>query len=96
MMVPQLAEVRRGAALLDKMQPGWAKQINTTTLEMGSSCDCILGQLYGDYIDGAKAIGLCSIYQRIHYGFSTCGKWSDLDRLWKSEVTTMVGIKDVG
>jgi len=46
------ARVKRGAALLDQHYPGWAEKINQKTLDMISSCRCILGQLYGDFWTG--------------------------------------------
>lgn len=45
----ELAErVARGAALLDKMKPGWFNKVNDQTLKLTNCVKCILGQLY-DY-----------------------------------------------
>jgi hypothetical protein len=38
--------VDRGAALLDEREPGWAEKIDLDTLDLSSSCGCVLGQLY--------------------------------------------------
>lgn len=45
-----------GAALLDAEVPGWPGRIDTTTLHMGMTCSCILGQLFGDYCHGKTAL----------------------------------------
>lgn len=47
---PAAACVARGAAYLDETRPGWAARIDTETLNMSSTTDCVLGQLNnGDY-----------------------------------------------
>ena len=49
-----IARVRRGAALLDKKRrsKAWRKKIDLESLNIGSFCDCIGGQLYGgDYFN---------------------------------------------
>jgi len=46
----QQQRVQRGAQLLDATTPGWAKHINLSIFAIGSTCNCVLGQLYGDYI----------------------------------------------
>ncbi|HEU5032738.1 MAG TPA: hypothetical protein VFV01_48000 [Spirillospora sp.] len=38
--------VAAGAAWLDEKQPGWEARVNTERLNMESTCDCILGQVY--------------------------------------------------
>lgn len=41
--------VAAGAAVLDKMHPGWEQKINTGTLDIVSPVHCVLGQLYGRF-----------------------------------------------
>ena len=51
------ARVARGAALLDRVQPGWAHQINVGTLKLCESKNCILGQLSnGDWTDLSESV----------------------------------------
>lgn len=50
--------VSRGAALLDEKVPGWAHRINVDTLDVESGTDCIVAQLFGDYLNGINALGL--------------------------------------
>lgn len=48
MTVAQM-RVAEGAKLLDKVRPGWAAKIDTTTLDMSNAHYCILGQAYRSY-----------------------------------------------
>ena len=57
----------RGAEFLDERRPGWVAKIDRKRLDMLSSRDCILGQLYGDYEDGLHALRPLS---RTDLGFS--------------------------
>lgn len=41
--------VARGAAYLDDVMPGWYRQIDAATLELGDGRCCVLGQLHGDF-----------------------------------------------
>lgn len=52
--------VRKGAALLDVMEPGWFRpsKVALSRLAMGSCEVCVLGQLYGDYMDGLNHLGI--------------------------------------
>jgi hypothetical protein len=36
----------------------WASRINLETLDLSSACNCVLGQLYGDYGSGCGRLGL--------------------------------------
>lgn len=50
--------VEKGAALLDQRVPGWDQQIELYRLSIASIYNCILGQLYGDYGYGYRALNL--------------------------------------
>ncbi|GAA2321293.1 hypothetical protein GCM10010149_87880 [Nonomuraea roseoviolacea subsp. roseoviolacea] len=54
---PAAERVAAGAALLDKNLPGWAARIDTETFSLASLYKCILGQLFGFYDTGMRAIG---------------------------------------
>jgi hypothetical protein len=41
--------VAAGAAWLDEHRPGWVERVNLDTLDLGDSCECVLGQEYGDF-----------------------------------------------
>lgn len=60
--------VARGAAWLDNARPNWFREIDLSRLVMTSPCECVIGQLFGDYndfIDGDLVEG----------GFSTETDW---------------------
>lgn len=48
--------VAAGAALLDEKMPGWHARIRLPELNLGSECQCVLGQVYGHYLTGLKAL----------------------------------------
>lgn len=48
--------VYAAAKALDKIKRSWANEINTGQLNMTSSEDCILGQLFGGYATGLDKI----------------------------------------
>ena len=50
--------VLAGAEYLDSAVPGWADKIDPEKLDVGYPRDCILGQLFGWYIDGRRALGM--------------------------------------
>jgi hypothetical protein len=39
----------KGAKRLDQRKPGWFRKIDQKKLDLGSTCYCVLGQLYGEY-----------------------------------------------
>jgi hypothetical protein len=50
------SRVALGAALLDERRPGWFREVDRDSLEMGSCRRCVLGQLYGLYSAGRDAL----------------------------------------
>lgn len=56
--MPRLATIRAkaGAMLLDIVRPGWAQEIDLGSLDLGDCDVCVLGQLYGDYEEGAAKL----------------------------------------
>jgi hypothetical protein len=50
------ARVRRGAELLDRRRPDWAREIAPDRLAMDSCYECILGQIFGWFWDGADEL----------------------------------------
>lgn len=61
--------VARGAGLLDTVAPGWAQAIDLGMLRLDSCGSCILGQLFGDYIEAYRRIGVLRDKGGAHYGF---------------------------
>ncbi|HWP38979.1 MAG TPA: hypothetical protein VNL18_15640 [Gemmatimonadales bacterium] len=52
------AAVQRGVRWLDRHRPGWENLIDPETLDLGSPCRCVLGQLDGDFFEASWAAGL--------------------------------------
>lgn len=48
--------VLRGAAVLDKVEPGWELKIDLAELNLSSGCQCVLGQVYGEYDEGCEVL----------------------------------------
>ncbi|MEV4575901.1 hypothetical protein AB0K16_21915 [Nonomuraea jabiensis] len=98
--MPNFSErVAAGAALLDKKTPGWYQDIDLGILDLYSTDDCILGQVFGDYSGGAAFLGLDIPGQYAH-GFdvphSDAGEianleqWVALTACWKAEIRQRV------
>lgn len=67
--------VNKGAMYLDEINPVWYKEIDRDSLDVGSSCFCIGGQLYGNYSIFLRATRLKD--GRL-YGFTLAGT-EDMD-----------------
>lgn len=50
--------VEAGAQFLDRIEPGWFKKIEIDIFDISDGCNCILGQIHGDYIDGLIETGI--------------------------------------
>ena len=85
-----------GISLLNRECPYWFERIDLSKLDMMSCEYCILGQLYGDYCDGALQLGLNADDAK-DYGFDKRGikdideEWFDLNRTWKMEIERIRG-----
>lgn len=50
---PVLAErVQTGIGVLDEHRPGWLETIDLEHLDLSLSCQCVLGQLWGNFDNG--------------------------------------------
>lgn len=54
-IVEERKATAKGARLLDKILPGWYKQINLGKLQMDNGSLCMLGQLFGRGVEGRLA-----------------------------------------
>jgi hypothetical protein len=76
--VTAIAErVEAGARFLDERKPRWADGISLDHLNIGSECNCVLGQSYGGYVFGKHSLGL-SDSETVAYGFTVTGDEEDL------------------
>jgi hypothetical protein len=82
--------VERGAALLDRHYAGWEDRIDPDRLDLGSSSDCVLGQLYGHYGGGlVKVFGnMERVGVKVEHGFTlgaapASGHYVPLTAAWR-------------
>ena len=55
LLAPIIANrARSGARLMDELFPGWAERIDKARLDMANVCDCVRGQVFGDYYNGPE------------------------------------------
>lgn len=85
--------VLRGAAFLDEHLPGWDKKIKLDMLDLGNSCNCVLGQqscarvTYKRYGIVSKRLGIKPWgRESSRLGFTTWGRqsYSQLTAGWKA------------
>lgn len=82
--------------LLDKERPGWLEGIDLSSLDLGTTDLCVLGQIYGEYQRGRDALGIphpiaSTELNSSAYGFSSGeidgGSYPKLTKIWREEIT---------
>lgn len=75
-------QVQAGADLLDKHGPAdWRSRVDLSRLDILDPDNCILGQIYGDYNQGMKSLGIVT---GTAYGFiSAIADKSMNEKKWK-------------
>lgn len=48
------AAVVRGAAFLDRVIPGWEREVEIKSLDLGDTCRCVLGQVFASMAAGSE------------------------------------------
>jgi hypothetical protein len=95
MRVPRVStieeRVARGAAWLDEQEPGWARQVDLARLALSSPCRCVLGQLYGEYMD-APLVDVFGNVAGVEHGFNAGGidteaEFVALEARWRRVIT---------
>lgn len=76
-MYTMTQNIERGTALLDRERPGWENMIDLRRLDLASTNDCVLGQVYGaepgfhsPYSHGRAMLGIDSFTAAVLHGFS--------------------------
>ena len=80
-------KVRNGAAYLDEHVPGWRYTIDADRIDIGSRCDCVLGQLLGDFYELPR-LGM-SFSSVVRLGFDTDDGdrgVQELNQAWRDEL----------
>lgn len=82
------AAVANGMAYLDEVAPGWESKIDLDRLNIGSKFNCVLGQVFGNYLlyVTERDLGLA---WAIDHGFaSTPFMFVDFTSLWREAIQT--------
>ena len=92
-------KVSRGSSLLDQLEPGWASRVDLARLDVGDVCNCVIGQLHGDYNNHRGLVMMNAITADLfaysegdfgrHFGFMA-DTYIEADKLtgaWRKEIT---------
>lgn len=83
-----------GAALLDRVCPGWYADIDLDVINMGDAENCILAQVFGGtFYTGMGAIGL-PVSDAFGYGFDNSGgdtAYAVLAAAWADIISERMG-----
>lgn len=88
------ARVQAGAAWLDDNVDGWRGSVDVNTLDMESPCNCVLGQLRGEYFDACEELRIDYFEDGWRLGFLPYDEPGDtnvLRELWIEELQRKVG-----
>jgi hypothetical protein len=82
------ARAAAGAALLDRVVPGWWRRVRIRKLDISDDCNCVTGQLFGTYTKGLIELELGTDEAK-DYGFEnqigSAGYWILTDA-WREEL----------
>jgi hypothetical protein len=102
--LPPLADrVTAGAAVLDRLRPGWFDQVDPDQLDMAMEYDDVLGQLYGHYALGLETLVQASPEPRpwpsvwaVDHGFDLLAYdnagYAELTACWRAEIVGRGGV----
>jgi hypothetical protein len=78
--------VRRGVELLDRVVgEEWVDRVVSETINSSRTDSTVLAQVFGDFDEGCKALGLHAFADPSDHGFdSLCGDWAELDQAWRA------------
>jgi len=62
--------ISAGVKFLNDLEPDWRSRINEAGLDIGCSISCILGQLFGDYMNGCAELRLDPRKEAAEMGFN--------------------------
>lgn len=83
-----LVRVDRGIRDLDRVKPDWRDRISLEDLMMESIHYCVLGQVFGRFGKGTRALGDLKVWQTIRRGFESgvgpqSSTYEELDWAWR-------------
>ena len=86
---------QEGAQFLDEVNPGWWTKIDKDRLGMASSKNCIIGQLYGNNVEGERKLGIADQVTKLGFHIPVYNilwlltlqnPWHKLSKAWKQEI----------
>ncbi len=85
------SKVIKGAKILDALRSGWARKINMTNLDLEDCDECIIGQLFGEYLSkDAELLTKDALGADLGYDLlpqdDRMENWENLARLWKEQI----------
>jgi len=86
--------IDKGVEYLDRVRPGWADEIDLEHLHLVTGCQCVIGQLHGDYSKWCRST---DSVDGVAHGFSFSvweilaglADWKVLDRLWIARIRAL-------
>jgi hypothetical protein len=86
-IIEPIDAARAGAEFLDEEYPDWQTMIDLNDLDMNDCTHCILGQMYGYYGDGLRALDVrAESTCKLGFDTSQSDAYEDLGRGWHHEV----------
>jgi hypothetical protein len=75
-----------GARVLDAHQPDWFFGVDPLTIDIGSTTQCAVGQLYGTFAQGWKLIWETAEQPVSAFGCGFLGGSPELNEAWRHEI----------
>lgn len=89
---PEQKAAANGARLLDREKVDWARKIDLRRLDISSTLECPLGQVYGSYFTGWQELDLLTADEREAHGFVAGPQhFPALNRAWRKEIRARQG-----
>lgn len=91
--------VPAGASLLDRTHPHWEYKVSIPRLKMHDPFLCVLGQIFGHFVDGLRALEIPSASAQVWmHGFyippgAWIFPWSQLKHSWTREIEQRIAAK---
>lgn len=61
--------------VLDTLKPEWRSLVDLDKLDMGSACDCVLGQVFGDFHEGMRKFRTQAREDGIEFNSYNSAEW---------------------
>ena len=79
--------IAAGIALLDEKVPGWCERVDLTTLNLGSTLFCVLGQVFDK--SAKRRAKRVAKDMHSHSAYDTAGYWQGLRNLRLSDLSSV-------